>query len=441
MDTAPLPTQPTAAPEPVHSQPHGPMHHQVHPEHQSQTAALDYPSNPFATAKIAFAKFWHNTKQSLLGNLGVQMLVFIGMLVAIMLIVFAALAFLINIFTQNSDTSSLMQQYTTLLPPQMIGFLTGSSMAIWVVLGIVGLVGTIILATLLQAIQFATVSKAVIHNQVTSVGEVMKLARSKLWPLLGQALLLSLVGVVIAFVMLLLAGGGLASLTGGPTEAAYASVGASFLGIFALGILVFVAAIIILPRLCFAPFAVVAENVGPVASFKHSWHMTKGHYWEIVGVIGVTSILSTLLSFVTDILTTLLAGNPIGVIVSIGIFFVNLAVILFASAIIGERYLQLKNVPASHKNQAGINIGAFALAIVVAIITTSIQNAVFKQTNEIPDLNNYPELNMPTDDSTLPSYDDSDYPPADATDEEFEQYLRQKYPELYQDTELPTQSQ
>ncbi len=162
--------------------------------------------------------------------------------------------------------------------------------------------------TVLTGLLIVTVSRTIL-GRVASPGEVWRRTKGRVWALIGQALLSSLItggvllviGAIVTIPMVLL----VANDGTGPGGAA-AAVIASLIAIVA-GMLVSAALYF---KLCLAPAALILEHVGVVEGLRRSWALTRGHFWRVAGinivagliVAAVTQILNSPVSFASGLL-------------------------------------------------------------------------------------------------------------------------------------------
>lgn len=147
---------------------------------------------------------------------------------------------------------------------------------------------TFLATTLLTGLLTRVLGRAVFGGRITA-GEAWRMTRSRVWALLGQALLV--------LVLLLLPA---------------ALVGALFVAGIGLDVtaLTVVAGICVLPwmiyaaflgtRLALAPAALVLEHLGVVDSMRRSWDLVKGDSWRVFGIILLTQILIGIVSSVAS---------------------------------------------------------------------------------------------------------------------------------------------
>ncbi|WP_425860618.1 hypothetical protein [Arthrobacter sp. TWP1-1] len=171
----------------------------------------------------------------------------------------------------------------------------------------------VVIQMILQGALVIPVLRAVL-NRKTSFTQMWRLVRPRIVSLLLLALLYAgavfvTMGIYILIVVALIVG----------MDAL--SSGGNALGAIALSLLIslpFVAASVwIGTKILLAPAAIVVENVGPIASIKRSWILTRNNWWRtfgisilaavIAGVIG--SVITTPVSMLASFLVPLMFGT------------------------------------------------------------------------------------------------------------------------------------
>jgi hypothetical protein len=172
-----------------------------------------------------------------------------------------------------------------------------------VLVGLVGLLFTLLAGLVVTALLTIVVSKAVIGEPV-SIGGAWQAARGRLWPLLGLSLLIGLitggivlVGAIPAIVLALVS-----------TDNGDGGNG----GVAALAVLGLVAAIVVAGwmyvRLSLAAPALMLERQGVLAALSRSRRLVRGSWWRIFGINLLGSVLTGLLAGVIAMPFRIAAG-------------------------------------------------------------------------------------------------------------------------------------
>jgi hypothetical protein len=155
---------------------------------------------------------------------------------------------------------------------------------------------TIFLSAVLQGAMVVPVARSVL-NRSTGFGQMWKLARSRVWPLVRLAALL-LAGGLLAVLLF----AALAVLLISTVGAAGALV------LIPLGLLYIVLLIWIYIKLMVAPAVVVVEELGALDSLSRSWQLTRNNWWRLLGITLVVSIMVGVISQVVMIPVSLLSS-------------------------------------------------------------------------------------------------------------------------------------
>lgn len=379
-----------------------------HPEPPTQNPAPaepmhDYPSDPLAIVKQAWAQFWPNAKSSLAGMTAIQVGLLIAVLICAGISVLAVLGAVFFALAQsgNPTVRGTFNGLLSQLPPNVassataLGAVSGVAIALATVTGVVA----VLVGSLAQAVYFAYGHAVLRASQDSRIKQAMRLGLKRTGPLFIQSLLMLAVPVtllVLPIVLLVQIGGGV---------------------LLILPIYIFmliVALLIVALRLAFAPLALVLSNLGPIQSIKYSWRLTKGRLWEILGLVGLLSIISSVLTLPGLLLEAALptadaAINIIGVVQFIAmtaVTVVSMAVVVYFFDRV--RHTAENNIP--HKANYGINIAWLAAALVVGIIMGNIENATrpaspFMQDTRFNDsFYNYEAAREPSDSDGLNNY-------------------------------------
>lgn len=121
-------------------------------------------------------------------------------------------------------------------------------------------------------------------------------------------------------------------------------------------VLLIIPGIIALAWFAMTPYVIVNENKGIIDAMKRSKQLAAGRFWEILGAIGVTSIAS------------------IFTIIPVVGWIITLALGFAFAAVLGVRYVQLKDFKDSNKTLPAVdalNYAAVVLMLVVSGITSA----------------------------------------------------------------------
>ena len=209
-----------------------------------------------------------------------------------------------------------------------------------------------LVSTILTGLLIMTVSRSVL-GRIATPSEVWARVRSRIWPLIGQSVLIGLIGLVAAllslgfFLAVIVAA--ISAFDGDPDVAAM-MIGV--LVLFILTIAFVLVAIYLSIRLSFSSAALILENVGVWEGMRRSWHLTKGSFWRVLGILllalvittTLVGLVSSALSFVGGL--TALGGEDAYAAVMAGSSFLSsvlqAAVLPFNSAVVALTYIDLR---------------------------------------------------------------------------------------------------
>ena len=141
------------------------------------------------------------------------------------------------------------------------------------------------------------VSRAVL-GRVATPGELWEKVRSRIWPLIGQSLLIGMITFATITLMLVFFVGASFSLfnTSSPSGTEIASLIGILLVVFILALLLSIAALYFTIRLSFSSAALILENVGVWEGMRRSWQLTKGSFWRVVGILLIAALITSALT-------------------------------------------------------------------------------------------------------------------------------------------------
>ncbi|KGX90655.1 MFS transporter [Pontibacillus marinus] len=145
-------------------------------------------------------------------------------------------------------------------------------------------------------------TKKIQNQESWTNGEVIKQAMSRFWPLLGSSLLFVLMvfGAFLVFVLVMtLVGGG---MQGAPMAGAMVTIFIIILALFAGFAYLFT-------KMSVFFAAVTYEKVAP--GIAKSWRLTKGRFWQTLGVYVVFYILISITGAIINMVMTLLLGSSV----------------------------------------------------------------------------------------------------------------------------------
>ena len=163
-------------------------------------------------------------------------------------------------------------------------------------------------STVLTGLLIVAVSRSVLGRLATP-GEVWQRTRSRVWALIGQSLLTSLIvyGVLAVGTGVTVAASVGMFTTFGSQRSAPLTV------VFALAIVVLALTTVCLTaflwvRLSMAPAVLVLENVGVLTAMSRSWELTRQGFWRVFGVLVLAAIISNVAVSVVGGVTGIVAG-------------------------------------------------------------------------------------------------------------------------------------
>ena len=207
-------------------------------------------------------------------------------------------------------------------------------------------------STILTGLLIMTVSRSVL-GRIATPSEVWARVRSRIWPLIGQSVLIGL----ISFAAILLTLGlfvaviaaALSSING---DSNVATIVIGILVLFVLTIVFTIIAVYLTIRLSFSSAALILENVGVWEGMRRSWQLTKGSFWRVLGILLLALLITSLLIMFVSGALSIVGGVAIGVgqgpyaiamaVTSFLSSVLQAAVLPFTSAVVALTYIDLR---------------------------------------------------------------------------------------------------
>lgn len=250
-----------------------------------------------------------------------------------------------SVIDSTNDGTPLTQEQATSLAVDGLSVLASSLMTAT----LTGLASTILTGLLIVA-----VSRSVL-GRVASPGEVWQRTKGRVWALIGQTILVSLIVGSVAIIVVLLSLALFASILVPAVEGSEPSgamLAFSIIGTLLLTFLAVVLSAFLGVRLSLSTAALVLENVGVIEGIKRSWTLTRGYFWQVFATLLLSSIITTLatgvLSGVSGGISGVLSIGPAFLFPALGAaqtFVVSLlsALILpFSAAVTALIYINLR---------------------------------------------------------------------------------------------------
>lgn len=162
---------------------------------------------------------------------------------------------------------------------------------------------------LLTGLLIVTVSRAGL-GRVASPGQAWAQTRGRIWALLGQALLITLIETVPPAGATLGATALLRQLLGDRTVDTGSS-GEVLLVILVILLVLLVWVLItvfLVVRLFLAPAALILENTSVASSIRRSWTLTRGSFWRVLGALVLMGLIAWLVAGAIGIVAGVGAG-------------------------------------------------------------------------------------------------------------------------------------
>ncbi|BAW93761.1 integral membrane protein [Actinomyces sp. Chiba101] len=223
-------------------------------------------------------------------------------------------------------------------------------------LGLAAELGSLILTflatTVLSGLLIMTVSRSVL-GRVVSASEVWTRVKGRMWALIGQSLLISLVSfATVAFLggLVLLAMYGIVRDSSSSLPPGLALL--VILTAFAVALLAIALSWVFMVRFTCAPSALILEDIGIIESLKRSWRLSRGSFWRVFGAlllaVLITVTASSVLALPISLLISsnaLVGGSALPLMAALQSFLTDLvqAVILpFSAAVSALIYIDLR---------------------------------------------------------------------------------------------------
>ncbi|HEU5187748.1 MAG TPA: hypothetical protein VFT87_04575 [Candidatus Saccharimonadales bacterium] len=381
-----------------------PVAHKTQSVHTRPVYAGDYPSDPFKTAITGLKTFWENGKNIAAGVLGLEFLVLVAVWAVAFIIVASGIALIMSAHpdTLGYQPPMSVDPVTVLGSMQRFGPVGNIILVIFLVL-------ILLAGVFVQALQTSFVGKTVALRQKPSFGEVAKTALKRMWPLLGQTLLLGLAGLAVLLVAL-----GLRLIVNTSNDPfSPLIILPSFVALAVIGSYFFA-------RVAFAGLGVVVQGMGPWQAIKHSFEVTRGRVGEVIGIGAVAAVATVAVSLIINLLQfgALFSGSQV---LSFGAFLVAMVLSIVLGflfmAIITERYVQFMSIAqtkVAHKTEWGSIVAAVGLLVFSVIVSGLMQTAIIMPKG----FPSNPDIYL--DDTIQPSTDQVD---PNMTDEELQKLL------------------
>lgn len=222
----------------------------------------------------------------------------------------------------------------------------------YVIAAVFSMLGTTILTGLL----IVAVSRSVL-GRVATPGEVWQRTRSRILPLIGQTLLVTvvvtvsftLIAVAVVAAVILLLTSMFAQSGGQPPVLMILLVIAIVLAAIVAGLAL---GFFLTVRLIAASSALVLENVGVFAGIRRSWQLTRGSFWRVLGTTllaylitaVISSALGASLGFATSLLARFFPGasTVLDLVVIFVLAVLQAFIVPFTAAVTALVYIDLR---------------------------------------------------------------------------------------------------
>ncbi|GII53320.1 hypothetical protein Pth03_17090 [Planotetraspora thailandica] len=232
----------------------------------------------------------------------------------------AAIAVLPSLIAQllSLQSTSVLDDYEHALSSGNLALVIGGGLAV----SLFATVLSFVAGNILTGILMVVLGRAVFGGRTTTA-EAWRVARPRIWALLGLSLLKGLIIVVplVIVVSLVVIVGETGGFDSTPARGALAVLTVPFILAW------FAYYAFISTKLGLATSAVVLERRGATDSMRRSWQLVRGGSWRVFGILALTTIMTLIFGFVLQALFAFF-GSAIG---GLG----NLAVIPIASLLGG----------------------------------------------------------------------------------------------------------
>jgi putative membrane protein len=194
---------------------------------------------------------------------------------------------------------------------------------------LIATVVSIVANGLLTGLLIVTVSRAVL-GRVASPGQAWAQTRGRIWALLGQALLITLIETVPPAGATLAATALLRQVLGNNTG----SSGEVLLVILVILLVLLVWVLItvfLVVRLFLAPAALILENTSVASSIRRSWTLTRGSFWRVLGALVLMGLIAWLVAGAIGIVAGV--GASVATVLQPGSATVAASVVMLASTL------------------------------------------------------------------------------------------------------------
>lgn len=209
-----------------------------------------------------------------------------------------------------------------------------------------------LVSTILTGLLIMTVSRSVL-GRIATPGEVWARVRPRIWPLIGQSMVIGVISLVAALFSLglfvTIVAAIISALDGDPNLTA---IMVGVLVLFILTLVFIIVAVYLTIRLSFSSAALILENVGVWEGMRRSWHLTKGSFWRVLGILLLALLITgTLVGIVSGALglvsglTAVGRPGPYATAMAASSFlssFLQAAVLPFTSAVVALTYIDLR---------------------------------------------------------------------------------------------------
>ena len=170
-------------------------------------------------------------------------------------------------------------------------------------------------------------------GRIATPGAVWQRVRSRIWPLIGQSLLIELITAVmslaslaIGFVILF------ALFSSSSNNPSLATIIFGLLAVLILVAIIMIASCFFAVRLYLAAAALILENVSVWEGIRRSWHLTKGSFWRVLGILVLTTLITLVL--LGAIMSAMSIASQLAMSAGAGMYATVSAVTAFATSLL-----------------------------------------------------------------------------------------------------------